>query len=293
MALLYKPGTASDFAIAVRVTGQVSGSGREMLARTVSSLVLSSILIACLYFGRPFFHLLVFGAAGLMAWEWARLCGRGAVGAGGAAVLLGCLVVVVLATFKVNGGASLALILAALTAALIGRQKTFGESAWLGAGVIYVGGGAWAAIALYDQFQNGVWVVVWVFCVVAFTDIGAFLAGRVLGGPKLAPHVSPRKTWSGFFGGLSCAALSGLVFALAADRDAVGFHIAAALVVSLVAQVGDLFESLLKRRFEAKDSSSLIPGHGGFLDRADGLISAMIVVALLAWWRGGVETPWI
>jgi len=293
MALSTESAAPTGSTIASQQPNRASGGSREVLARAASALVLSAILIACLYFGWPFFHLLVFCAAGLMAREWARLCGRGAFWPGGAALVIGCLAIVALAAFGLHTEASLVMILGAPAAALTGQQQGFGDSAWLGAGIVYVGGGTWAAIALHDLFQHGAWAVVWVFLIVAFTDIGAFLAGRALGGPKLAPRLSPKKTWSGFFGGVSCAALAGLVFALVLDRGAAGFHIAAALVVSLIAQAGDMFESLLKRRFGAKDSGGLIPGHGGLLDRVDGIVPAMIVVALLAWWRGGVETPWL
>ena len=191
------------------------------------------------------------------------------------------------------GEASLVLILGAPAVALLAWPERASDAVWLGAGAFYVGGAAWAAVALFDLFRDGAWAVAWIFWVVALTDIGAFLAGRAFGGARLAPRLSPNKTWSGFFGGLAFAALAGLLFALVADRPASGFHIAAALVASLVAQGGDLFESLLKRRFGAKDSGKSIPGHGGLLDRVDGVVPVLILVAVLASLRGGVETPWL
>ena len=270
----------------------MKGSG-EVLARILSAIGLSGLLVACLYLGWPFFHLLIFAAAGLMAWEWAGLCGRGKVARGGYTLIAVCLVIVGLVSFALSNEASLVLILGAAATALLARPERASDAWWMGAGVFYIGGAAWAAVALFDMFRDGAWAVAWIFWVVAFTDIGAFLAGRTVGGRKLAPRLSPKKTWSGFFGGLAFAALAGLLFALAADRPAAGFHIAAAVVVSLVAQGGDLFESLLKRRFDAKDSGKSIPGHGGLLDRIDGVVPAMILVVSVASLRGGVATPWL
>ena len=189
--------------------------------------------------------------------------------------------------------ALLLLLLGAPVTSLLARPERPSDAVWLGAGVLYIGGAALAAIALFDMFRHGALAVAWIFWVVAMTDIGAFLTGRGVGGRKLAPRLSPNKTWSGLFGGLAFAALAGLLFALAADRPAAGFHIAAAIVVSLVAQGGDLLESVLKRRFGAKDSGKSIPGHGGLLDRVDGVVPVAILIALLASLRGGVETPWL
>ena len=266
---------------------------REVLIRTVSALAMAGLLAGCLYGGWPYFHLLVLAATVIMAQEWARLCGRGVLGPGGYALIAACAGVVVLASFALHTEASLVFIAAVPLVALMAKVERAGDAIWLGAGVLYVGGGTWAAIALFDLYQHGVWIVVWMFLVVALTDIGAFLAGRMIGGPKLAPRLSPKKTWSGFAGGLVCAAIAGLFFAVFIDRSSIGFHIGAAIIIGLVAQAGDLFESFVKRRFDAKDSGSLIPGHGGLLDRVDGVVAAMIVVAAIAWIRGGVETPWL
>ncbi|MXW90584.1 MAG: phosphatidate cytidylyltransferase [Rhodospirillaceae bacterium] len=284
---------AAEPTIASPAAADGTGGPREVLVRTLSAAGLSGLLAGCLYFGWPYFHLLILGAAGLMAWEWAGLCGRGSAGGAGLALMAVCAAVVALASFSMPGEASLVLILGAPAVALLARPGRASDAVWLGAGALYVGGGAWAAAALFDLFRDGAWAVAWIFWVVALTDIGAFLAGRALGGAKLAPRLSPNKTWSGFFGGLAFGALAGLLFALAVDRPAAGFHIAAALVASLVAQGGDLFESLLKRRFGAKDSGKSIPGHGGLLDRVDGVVPVLILVAALASLRGGVETLWL
>jgi len=289
MALLAELSTRSG----PPISSSDQGRSREVLIRTISALALAGLLVASLYGGWPYFHLLVLAATGIMAWEWARLCGRGSLAPGGHALIAACVGIVVLASFALYIEASLVFIAATPIVALMAKSQQISDAFWLGIGVLYVGGGSWSAIALFDLYQYGVWIVVWVFLVVALTDIGAFLAGRTIGGPKLAPRLSPKKTWSGFFGGLICAALAGLVFAVFVDRSSTVFHVVAAVGIGIVAQAGDLFESLFKRHFAAKDSGGLIPGHGGLLDRVDGVVAAMIVVAVVAWIRGGVETPWL
>ena len=284
---------AAEATIATPATVGAAARSGKILTRLLSAAILSGLLAGCLYAGWPYFHLLIFGAAGVMAWEWAALCGRGTVGRGGVTLIVVCLAVVGLVSFAMSSEALLILILGVPVTALLARPERPSDSVWLGAGALYVGGAAWAAIALFDMYRDGAWAVAWIFWVVGFTDVGAFLIGRAVGGRRLAPRLSPKKTWSGFFGGLAFAALAGLLFALAADRPAAGFHIAAALLVGLVAQGGDLFESLVKRRFGAKDSGKSVPGHGGLLDRVDGVVPVVALIAVLAAVRGSLETPWL
>jgi phosphatidate cytidylyltransferase len=129
------------------------------------------------------------------------------------------------------------------------------------------------------------------FAVVWSTDTVAYFVGRALGGPRLMPRVSPKKTWSGMLGGTAAALIVALIIATT-DSLAGSLAIAAlALALSVVAQVGDLFESFLKRRFGAKDSSHLIPGHGGLMDRLDGFVTAAVLAALIGLMRGGLLAP--
>jgi phosphatidate cytidylyltransferase len=136
------------------------------------------------------------------------------------------------------------------------------------------------------------WAIL-LFAVVWSTDIGAYLVGRTLGGPKLAPRISPNKTWSGAIGGLICAALAAYAAAL---WDDLAFASAAALavgaVLSVFSQIGDLAESWWKRRFAVKDSGHLIPGHGGILDRIDGVLLASPVAAVGHWIDHLAGLPW-
>jgi phosphatidate cytidylyltransferase len=123
--------------------------------------------------------------------------------------------------------------------------------------------------------------MLFIFAVVWATDIFAYFIGRAIGGPKLAPPISPGKTWSGAIGGTLASVLAGLAVVYLAGEP-VGFGLVAViLLLSIASQIGDLFESWIKRRFGVKDSSRLIPGHGGVMDRVDGLVSACFVAFLV------------
>ena len=129
--------------------------------------------------------------------------------------------------------------------------------------------------------------VIFVFLVVWATDTAAYFSGRLIGGPKLAPRFSPKKTWSGAIGGASAAVVVGLMVALVAGIEGKLWAAAIAFALSVVSQFGDLGESALKRRFDVKDSGALIPGHGGIMDRVDGLVAAMVVAVIIGLLRGG------
>ncbi len=121
----------------------------------------------------------------------------------------------------------------------------------------------------------------WLLAVIWATDIGAYAFGRAIGGPKLAPRFSPAKTWAGLFGGMASAALAGALVASTLAIPNVVLLVLLAIVLAGWAQVGDISESALKRHFGVKDSSAMIPGHGGFLDRLDGLLFAAPATALI------------
>ena len=149
-------------------------------------------------------------------------------------------------------------------------------------GALYVGVPACALVWLRADVPGGMQHLIWLLIVIWATDICAYLVGRTVGGPKLAPRISPGKTWSGLLGGVAGATLLGGVVAHALGA---GYWLAAAVggCLAVVGQVGDLFESALKRQAGVKDSGHLIPGHGGLLDRIDGLVFAAPVFAGLIW----------
>jgi phosphatidate cytidylyltransferase len=180
----------------------------------------------------------------------------------------------------VSGGAMLA-------CAAIGRRPR--DRLWSVAGFVYAAVISGVAPLVRDHPELGLVGLLWMFAVVWSTDVGAYFTGRRLGGPKLWRRVSPKKTWSGFGGGLVAGVLSGLVVNLVAESlgwaapvswPVVAF---ASAVASIASQGGDLGESALKRRFDVKDSSHLIPGHGGVMDRLDGFwaVAALIGIVLL------------
>jgi phosphatidate cytidylyltransferase len=158
-------------------------------------------------------------------------------------------------------------------------------------GIPYAGALAIAPITLRTDGEHGFLAVIFLFAIVWTTDIVAYFVGRAVGGPKLMPQVSPKKTWSGALGGTVAAVVAAVVFAHAAALPGWFALAMLAVVLSVFAQGGDLFESFLKRRFGAKDSGHLIPGHGGLMDRLDGFVTASVVAALIGLARGGFEAP--
>lgn len=253
--------------------------------RILSALVMAPIAIGAVWFGSWAFAALAALAGGLLAWEWERLC-HGHFGVAG--LLLAVMAVVV----SVLGGSyplcALVVIFIALFAVRWADRAGGRKSIWMIAGVLYIGLPCLALVWLREQGRE---TLFWLLFLVWATDIGAYAAGRALGGPKLLPRVSPKKTWAGLFGGMISAALVGAATGLGVGDSPV---VLAALSsgLAIVAQVGDLAESWVKRRFGVKDSSAIIPGHGGVLDRLDGLLATAPVVAVICLTFGGGLPLW-
>jgi phosphatidate cytidylyltransferase len=170
----------------------------------------------------------------------------------------------------------------------IARGKP-GYIGWGLGGVIYAAALYYSVLVLRQDALYGLHAILFLFAVVWGADVGAYFAGRTIGGPKLAPRISPKKTWSGFVGGLVTAALAGALLLKVMGVTPGAWHIVLALVLAVGSVLGDLFESGFKRHFGVKDSGSLIPGHGGFLDRLDGFVIAAVLAALIGVARGGSE----
>jgi len=162
---------------------------------------------------------------------------------------------------------------------------------WLVLGGVYISAAIFAIWWLREGNESGLFYFVWILVVVWATDIGGYVFGMTIGGPKLAPSISPNKTWSGFIGGISLATIGGysvvMYFSDQAQISNIAPVIALGVGMSIVSQLGDLFESKIKRRFGVKDSGNAIPGHGGLFDRVDGLMAASIAMALLNSMVGG------
>jgi phosphatidate cytidylyltransferase len=268
----------------------VAEKGPSSLAlRTFSALVMAPLAAGAILLGWPYFDILVAAGCAVLAWEWDRLCGGRFQLAGW--LLLG----VVLASVAVAGLGlePQALLLACLGALLIQRvaEAQGGASPlWQAAGSLYFSVPAIALLWLRDAF--GAPLVLWLFLAVWATDIAAFAAGRLIGGPHLAPRLSPNKTWAGLAGGMIGAAAVGALLARGTGADGVGVVAGLSALLAVVAQAGDLAESAVKRHFKVKDASGLIPGHGGLLDRVDGLLAAAPAVALLQLVTGGSVLAW-
>jgi phosphatidate cytidylyltransferase len=173
------------------------------------------------------------------------------------------------------------------------------RAVWTTAGVGYAGALLLAPLLLRSDAQYGFFAILWLFAIVWSTDIVAYFAGRALGGPKLAPAISPKKTWSGAIAGTLGATLFAVLMARFADGLVVppagAFNLGTIAIIgvllSVLSQTGDLLESWIKRRFGAKDASGLIPGHGGVMDRLDGFWAAAVAGCVLGLVRGGFENP--
>jgi phosphatidate cytidylyltransferase len=163
--------------------------------------------------------------------------------------------------------------------------------AWLAAGVSYAGVLLFAPIILRHDPSLGFVAILFLFAVVWGTDIAAYFSGRVIGGPKLWAAVSPKKTWSGAIGGAIGGVAAGLLVVKLAGLVVAPMLVLVALGLSVVSQAGDLLESSIKRRFNAKDASQLLPGHGGVMDRLDGFLTAVAAAVMVGLVRGGLEGP--
>ncbi len=251
------------------------GLWHPLAARVVTGLVLIAVALLALWAGGVAWTALAAAAVLVMFAEWAVMfrIDRGLRLAGLAVVALG----VGLASL---GPADMPVVAVAGGAGLLGlfaRRLTPGRGFWLAAGVLYCGLPGIALIWLRGQ-DSGFALTLWLLLTVWATDIGAFFAGRAIGGPKLAPAISPNKTWAGAVGGVGAAAATGALFGIAVTHGsgtATPMFLAGlaglSVVFAVVAILGDLFESALKRRAGVKDSGNLLPGHGGVLDRLDGL----------------------
>jgi phosphatidate cytidylyltransferase len=164
-----------------------------------------------------------------------------------------------------------------------------GRRGWAAAGVVYAGIALIAPLVLRRDSELGLLAMLFLFAVVWSTDILGYFVGRAIGGPRLAPRISPKKTWSGACSGAFGALAAGIAVVYVAGDTALLPAACVAFVLSIASQAGDLFESAVKRRFGVKDASHLIPGHGGLMDRLDGFITASGVAALVGIMRGGLD----
>lgn len=220
-----------------------------MVIRTLSAIVMSTIVTTVIFLGSPFFEILILlvGILGIM--EWYRLV--------------------------LSDGPKIKNILI------------------MCAGGFYIFVPCLILIWLRRNGVNGQYFVFWFFVVIWATDIGAYLVGKSIGGPKLAPKISPNKTWAGFIGGVLIALIFSSLLSILV-HPITGFLLLtlACILISITGQIGDLLESWCKRKLGVKDTGSLIPGHGGILDRVDSILLSAPLAGYIAFIFDNYELPW-
>lgn len=255
--------------------------------RVLSAAVMLPVALGAIWLGGWFFAVLAAIATGLMYWEWQGLCGFKARVAVLNALLcgLGPLALLAQDTFV----AAYACLLLAL---LVFFTAKGGQRAFLTLGAVYIFLAGTGLVWLRELNPLGMATVIWLVAVVVMTDTCAYFTGRSLGGPKLAPKISPKKTWSGLIGGIAGAAVAGAILSSVVEANMISVILVSG-AFAVVAQIGDLAISKAKRAFDVKDSGNIIPGHGGVLDRFDGILSASLVMALLSLIGGGSPLSWL
>jgi phosphatidate cytidylyltransferase len=259
--------------------GWTARLGNDFPLRLAAGLAMGAVALTFTLAGVMPFAVLVVLAALVVSWEWGRLVhGKEAgivvavqIGTAGMAGILAAAGFVGLGLLALPIGAILATLLS------LGRNSLFSAL-----GVFYAGLPTVALIWLRSDAWLGLLAVVFLIVIVVTADTAGFLAGRLFGRSKLWPSVSPNKTWEGLIGALVASAIVGGLFWFAVPEASVVRLAATGAVLALVAQAGDLAESALKRRFGAKDTGTLIPGHGGIMDRVDGLVAVASAVGIAA-----------
>jgi phosphatidate cytidylyltransferase len=267
--------------------GGASGRfGADLPMRAVAGVVMMIVALAAAWVGGFWFLAFWFVAAALVLWEWQKLIdGERTLERIG----VGALTILVASPFALHGSTktTLAVLVAGAVATGFVAAPDARARVWSGAGVFYAGTIMASPVLLRGSPAYGLPAVLWLFAVVWGADIMAYFGGRLIGGPKLWPRVSPGKTWAGaIVGALAGAALGAIVAFLAAPSGARLLPILLlGVAAAVIEELGDLFESAVKRRFHVKDSSHLIPGHGGLMDRLDGFVAAATFAAVVGWTR--------
>lgn len=269
----------------------MADSDLRLGARIGSALVLGTIVILAALAGGVWFNVVLVIAGSVAAFEWSRVTAtadsRATAGRFPLAMAIGLLGgVAAIALLDLGTTIGIALSAVAVSTVLAGLAAWFagGRAIWTMLGVAVICG---AMLALLMLRQWGAWPLIWLLACVWASDIGALAAGRTFQGPRIWVRVSPNKRWSGAAGGVVAAAATSVAIGLGSGMggDTEDLSVTALLsggvLVSVVAQCGDLAESAWKRHFGVKDSGTIIPGHGGIIDRVDGLVAAAIMLALM------------
>ena len=260
----------------------------DLGVRAASAAVLIPAVLADVWAGGIWFHLFVALIGILMAQEWVNIVHKDnplqfALHAAGA--MCGALLPL---DIGLAGGLLAIAVLTVVSAAAAWREAP-GGPVWRYLGVPYVSLPPIALVVLRDDPGYGVAAIVLVMLMVWAADTLAYFAGRIIGGPKLAPRISPKKTWAGMGGAMVGSAVAALGVGMALGVPGLWLLLIVAALLAVVEQGGDLFKSAMKRHYGVKDSGRLIPGHGGVIDRVDGLVAVATVAALIGALRAGIE----
>jgi phosphatidate cytidylyltransferase len=257
---------------------------RNLLMRVIVAAVLAPLAIGIAYVGGVFWIALVTLAVIGLYVEWLMVIG---LARDMRVVACGVVALAIAGICLAMGRIEIALVILGiglLATALIAPERRN----WVAAGFLYAAAAQTASILVRFDAAKGFVALMFVLLVVWVTDSGGYFAGRGIGGPKLWPRVSPKKTWAGAIGGFAAGLIVAACFA-ALDLGRTGPLLLLGGMLSIVSQLGDLFESAVKRRFGVKDSSHVIPGHGGLLDRLDGFVAAIVVAAIFGLLRDGAD----
>jgi phosphatidate cytidylyltransferase len=261
-----------------------SNKRSDLPLRLASAVVLGPLVLLITYFGGVAYAALILLASVLFLWEWLSITGSKQTSP---AALIGYAALFASAVFD-----HLDLSAPSFAVILLGSCAVYASSRftrigrWAAKGVLYSGLSLYSLLVIRDGTEGLLFSFFLLFVIWA-TDIFAYFTGRAIGGPKLWQRVSPKKTWSGAIGGLVLATLLGTgIVMMAGAQDLLPWALLAS-GLSIVSQAGDLLESAIKRRFDVKDSSNLIPGHGGVMDRIDGLVAAAIFAVMVGLISGG------
>jgi phosphatidate cytidylyltransferase len=266
------------------------GAQSSLQVRIISAVLLGVFALGLTWYGGLPFRALAALAGILVYWEWQNITGYdkyGLLELAAPASVAAAMVLVIL-NFSIWEALIPAIFATFFSVAACLRRKL---PYWFPFGVPYAIVPVLAITSLRGDSISGLWAIVYLFAVVWATDISAYFVGRAFGGPKLAPRISPNKTWSGALGGAAAGVCAGIGVAAWRGNPDVALYGTIALALTLAAQGGDLFESHVKRRFGIKDSGTIIPGHGGVMDRVDGLVAAAVMLYLICLSLGGGAFP--
>ncbi|AHC73682.1 phosphatidate cytidylyltransferase [Candidatus Endolissoclinum faulkneri L5] len=265
----------------------------DLCKRVISSLVLLPPTVLLIWIGGLAFELGILVIASCMLWEWGGLI---AIPSDRYRTRL-ILVVAMLACFLMalvfcfSAGMVCALLSGSIFV-IFAKNLRIVKLFWLGVAIIATIIPTLGIVWMRSHIEFGLETVIYVITSVIATDIGAYATGKIIGGPKLLPKVSPSKTWAGLAGGIAASMLIAAIFTIVL-KDARGpALLPIAICITLVAQIGDLLESSIKRHFNVKDSGTLIPGHGGVLDRVDGMMTVLPIITLAIWISGRSVLQW-